>query len=87
MSQQENYDIKKEAERIIERGETPSMEEIRRLMKKSGKSFVQIMKETKQLKKSMDQAREKAESEGKYLDEHAYLKAQMNQSPQKIYQP
>lgn len=75
--------IREEAEQLIDRGDKPSFDEIRSLMKKSGKSYIQIMRETKALKKSMDQARENTENEGKYFDEHAYLKGIMNQATKK----
>lgn len=83
MDEKVKNDIKKEADEIMERGSV-SLNEIRQMMRKSGKSFKQVMQDSARLKKEMDSAKKQAESEGKYFDEKAYLKSRMNGGGTKI---
>ena len=75
----DKYSLKEEADKIMVRGTAPSMSEMIKLMKNSGKSFKQIVQSSKKLKKEMNAAKAQAESEGKVFVESAYLKERMNQ--------
>lgn len=71
-------EIKRELENRLRNGESYSFDEIRKIMKNSGLSYLQIMQQTKKLNKEIKQAEEKAKLEGKPFNRDAYLSARMN---------
>lgn len=68
-----------EVENKMDSGETFSMKEIRDIMRKTGKSFAQVMQSTKKLDKDIKKAQKAAEAEGKPFDRDAYIKMRMHQ--------
>lgn len=70
--------LKEEAYEVFEKSDKPSYKEIKSLMKKSGKSFTQIMKETNALRKKMAAAKAEAEKNGEPFSERAFLKQMLD---------
>ncbi|MFR5030352.1 MAG: hypothetical protein ACLUCI_03270 [Blautia hansenii] len=71
-------ELKRDLENRLRNGESYSFDEIRKIMKNSGLSYLQIMQQTKKLNKEIKQAEEKALAEGKPFSREAYLSARMN---------
>ena|SRR5699024_4793522 len=71
------YGLRDEVERRVRNGETFSLQEIRRIMKQTGLSYVQVVSRAKALKKQMDQAEQEAEANGTVFDKEQYLHERM----------
>lgn len=71
------YGLRDEVERRVRNGETFSHQEIRRIMKQTGLSYVQVVSRAKALKKQMDQAEQEAEANGTVFDKEQYLHERM----------
>ena len=69
--------LKEEAYEVFEKSDKPSYKEIKSLMKKSGNSFAQIMRETNSLRKKVSAAKAAAEEKGEPFSERAFLKQMM----------
>ena len=72
--------IKEDADKIFSKDGKPNPTEILKLMRKSGLSYKQITGGSLGVFKSMNKEKEKAEKEGRYFDEKAYLDSLMNQA-------
>lgn len=71
------YGLRDELERRVRHGETFSVKEIRKIMKQTGLSYVQVMSRAKALKKQMDRAEKDAEAQGTVFDKEEYLHQRM----------
>lgn len=70
--------LRTEVERRVKHGETFSVKEIREIMKRTGLSYVQVVKRAKALKKQMDQAEQEALANGKEFNKEAFLHDRMS---------
>ena len=76
-------DVKKfreDVERRMRNGESYGFDEIRKIMKNTGLSYAQVIKNTKKLNKDIKQAEAQAKEEGKPFDKEAYISARMHTS-------
>lgn len=74
-------DIKKlreDVERRMRNGESYGFDEIRKIMKSTGLSYAQVIKQTKKLNKDIKQAEAQAQAEGKPFNKEAYISARMH---------
>ena len=71
------YGLRDEVERRVRNGETFSLQEIRKVMKQTGLSYVQVISRAKALKKQMDQAEQEAREQGNAFDKEQYLHERM----------
>lgn len=66
-----------EVENRMHRGESFSMNEIRKIMKETGKSYVQVMMSFRKLKKDMEKEQIRCEETGETFDRDAYISMRM----------
>lgn len=66
-------ELREEAIAVFEKSDKPSYSEIKKLMRKSGKSFAQIIKETNAIRKKMAAAKAEAEKNGQPFSERDFL--------------
>lgn len=78
MDSKEKDALIKRVEEKMDSGDTFSMKEIRDIMRKTGKSFAQVVQSTKKLDKDIKKAQAAAEAEGKPFDRDAYIKMRMH---------
>lgn len=69
--------VRKEVENRMRKGESFSLNEIRKIMKDTGCSYRQVMAGFKRLKKEMDEEQRKAEEAGVEFDRTAYISQRM----------
>ena len=72
--------LRLEVENRMHNGESFSMKEIRKIMKKSGKSYAQVMMSFKKLKKDMEQEAIRCEEAGENFDRDAYISMRMKRN-------
>lgn len=73
MNLKEAEALRDEVEARYNRGENFSVGEIRKMMKRTGLSYAQVVKQTRQLDKDMKKAEKAAADEGKPFNKEAYL--------------
>lgn len=69
--------LREDVERRMRNGESYSLNEIRKIMKSTGLSYAQVIKNTKKLNKDIKKAEEQALAEGKPFNKEAYISARM----------
>ena len=70
-------DLRIEVENRMHRGESFSMNEIRKIMKETGKSYAQVMMSFRKLKKDMEKEQIRCEEAGETFDRDAYISMRM----------
>lgn len=73
-------ELKDEALAVFEKSDKPSYREIKALMKKSGKSFAQVVKETNAIRRKIAAAKAQAQEKGEPFSERAFLKQMMEKA-------
>lgn len=76
-SQMEVEKLRQEVESRMRNGETFSLTEIRKIMKSTGLSYVQVIQRAKKLKKDTEEAKAEAERNGEVFDKEAYIQSRM----------
>lgn len=69
--------LRQEVESRMRNGETFSLTEIRKIMKSTGLSYVQVIQRAKKLKKDTEEAKAEAERNGEVFDKEAYIQIRM----------
>lgn len=78
MNNQEINQLRADVEKRMYEGKSYSVDEIRNIMKKTGLSFAQVVKNTKKLDKEIKQAEKAAKEKGEPFDRDAYLTKRMH---------
>ena len=71
-------ELRRDVERRMRNGESYSFKEIRGIMRKTGMSYTQVIKQTKKLQSDIDKAKKEAEERGEAFDKEKYIEARMN---------
>lgn len=70
--------LREDVERRMRNGEGYGLNEIRQIMKSTGLSYAQVIRNAKKLNKDIKQAEEQAKAEGKPFNKEAYISARMH---------
>ncbi len=70
--------LREDVERRMRNGESYGLNEIRQIMKSTGLSYAQVIKNAKKLNKDIKQAEAQAKAEGRPFDKEAYISARMH---------
>ena len=70
--------LREDEERRMRNGESYGLNEIRQIMKSTGLSYAQVIRNAKKLNKDIKQAEEQAKAEGKPFNKEAYISARMH---------
>lgn len=71
-------ELRRDVERRMRNGESYSFKEIREIMRKTGMSYTQVIKQTKKLQSDINKAKKEAEERGETFDKEKYIEARMN---------
>lgn len=77
MDTKEVQKLQNEVEKRLASGETFTISEIRKIMRSTSLSYLQVVKKAKKLKKEIDRAEEKALKNGENFDRDDYIKQRM----------
>ena len=79
MDTKEVQKLQDEVEKRLANGETFTLSEIRKIMRSTSLSYLQVVKKAKKLKKEIDRAEDEAMKNGKIFDRDLYIKQRMKQ--------
>ena len=70
-------ELRRDVERRMRNGESYSLKEIRKIMKSTGLSYTQVIKQTKKLQSDIKEAEKQAELKGETFDKEKYIEMRM----------
>lgn len=79
MDTKEVQKLQDEVEKRLANGETFTLSEIRKIMRSTSLSYLQVVKKAKKLKKEIDRAEKDAMKNGESFDRDHYIKQRMKQ--------